>query len=76
MKKTINVKRAWGDRVTTVFVRQGHYALDPEIERAYPPADLTVAAIGDVAGLDDAALLGSRTPRGAVERSAEGRGAR
>ena len=70
------VKRAWGDRVTTVFVRQGHYALDPEIERAYPPADLTVAAIGDVAGLDDATLLGSGAPRGAVARSTEGRGTR
>ena len=25
------VKGAWGPRVTTVFVRQGHYAHDPEI---------------------------------------------
>ncbi|HSR11741.1 MAG TPA: HAD family hydrolase, partial [Thermodesulfobacteriota bacterium] len=24
------VKKIWGDRVTTVFVRQGHYALDPQ----------------------------------------------
>ena len=42
------VKDLLGDRVTTVFVRQGHYALDPEIEARYPPADVTVERIGDL----------------------------
>jgi FMN phosphatase YigB (HAD superfamily) len=45
------VKEAWGDDVTTVFPRQGHYALDAGIERRYPPADVTVERIGDLLGL-------------------------
>ena len=36
------VKKHWGLRVTTVFVRQGHYALDPKIQAAYPAADLSI----------------------------------
>jgi len=42
------VKKIWGDRVTTVFVRQGHYALDPKIIGAYPKADRTLERIGDL----------------------------
>ena len=42
------VKKAWGERVTTVFPRQGHYANDPEIVARYPPADVTVERIGDL----------------------------
>ena len=42
------VKQAWGPRVTTVFVRQGQYALDPQVLAAYPPADLTVDRIADL----------------------------
>ncbi len=42
------IKNVWRDRVTTVFVRQGHYALDPAIARAYPPADLAIERIGDL----------------------------
>lgn len=45
-------KRAWGGRVTTVFPRQGHYALDPEIRARYPPADVAVDRIGDLLGID------------------------
>jgi len=45
------VKRIWGDKVTTVFVRQGHYALDPEIIAKYPAADRTIERIGDVMNL-------------------------
>jgi len=41
------IKKAWRKRVTTVFVRQGHYALDPKIVRRYPPADLTFERIGE-----------------------------
>jgi FMN phosphatase YigB (HAD superfamily) len=46
------VKEAWGPRVTTVFVRQGHYAHDPDILARYPPADLTVDRIGDLVEYD------------------------
>ena len=42
------VKKIWGDRVTTVFPRQGHYALDEEVTNKYPPADITIDRIGDV----------------------------
>src|SRR5204863_10009568 len=42
------VKDAWGERVTTVFPRQGHYANDPEHVERYPPADVTVERIGDL----------------------------
>jgi FMN phosphatase YigB (HAD superfamily) len=45
------VKAAWGERVTTVFPRQGHYALDPELVARYPAADVTVERIGDLSGL-------------------------
>jgi FMN phosphatase YigB (HAD superfamily) len=49
------VKKVWGSSVTTVFVRQGHYALDPKIIEAYPPADLSIERIGDLMqyGLED-----------------------
>lgn len=42
------VKQSWGSQVTTVFVRQGHYALDPKILAAYPDADLSIERIGDL----------------------------
>jgi len=45
------VKQAWAKRVTTVFVRQGHYALDPEVISKYPAADKTIERIGEVLDL-------------------------
>ena len=42
------VKKIWGSRVTTVFPQQGHYAHDPTVLETYPPADKTVARIGDL----------------------------
>src|SRR5262249_43199910 len=45
------VKKIWGARVTTVFVRQGHYALDPKILAKYPPADVEIQSIGDIVRL-------------------------
>jgi FMN phosphatase YigB (HAD superfamily) len=52
------MKEAWGDRLTTVFPRQGHYALDSRNLSAYPPAALTVERIGDLVNFDRAAFLG------------------
>jgi FMN phosphatase YigB (HAD superfamily) len=46
-----DVKKIWGAKVTTVFPRQGHYALDPAIIAAYPPADISIARIGDLLNL-------------------------
>jgi hypothetical protein len=42
------MKATWGARLTTVFVRQGHYALDAELVAQYPPADVTIERIGDL----------------------------
>ena len=47
------------DRLTTVFPRQGHYALDPHNLAEYPPADLAVERIGDLINCDLSALCGS-----------------
>jgi FMN phosphatase YigB (HAD superfamily) len=46
------VKQIWGTRVTTVFPKQGHYALDPQIVATNPPADIELARIGDLAASD------------------------
>ena len=43
------MKKQWGDRLTTIFPRQGHYALDPKHTAAYPQADITIERIGDLA---------------------------
>jgi FMN phosphatase YigB (HAD superfamily) len=51
------MKKIWGERLTTVWARQGHYALDPEELAAYPPPDLTVERIADLVRYDLAALL-------------------
>jgi FMN phosphatase YigB (HAD superfamily) len=51
------IKKIWRRRVTTVFVRQGHYALDPKIMAACPPADVTLERIGDLVRCHLAGLL-------------------
>jgi FMN phosphatase YigB (HAD superfamily) len=55
------VKQVWGDRVTTVFPRQGHYARDPEALAAYPPADIGIERIGDLLEHDLPSLLARAT---------------
>jgi FMN phosphatase YigB (HAD superfamily) len=50
------VKKIWGKRVTTVFPKQGHYALDPKVVAEYPPADIELAKIGDLLTYDLAAF--------------------
>ena len=51
------MKAVLGDRLTTVFPRQGHYALDPLNASLYPAADITVEQIGDLVDVDTATLL-------------------
>lgn len=53
------MKQIWRDRLTSVFPRQGHYALDPENIAAHPPADLTIEHIGELISVDFTALLGA-----------------
>jgi FMN phosphatase YigB (HAD superfamily) len=51
------VKKAWGERVTTVFPRQGHYAHDDKEVAKYVTPDVTVERIGDLADMELPALL-------------------
>ena len=53
------MKKTWQNRLTTIFVRQGHYALDPRNIAAYPPADMTIEHIGDLVHSDLATLRGN-----------------
>jgi len=50
------VKKVWGARLTTVFPRQGHYALAPDVA-SYPPPDLTIDRIGELCDHDLPELL-------------------
>jgi len=51
------MKSICGGQLTTVFPRQGHYALDPKIVAANPPADITIQRIGDLVDYDLPALV-------------------
>jgi FMN phosphatase YigB (HAD superfamily) len=42
------MKSSLGPRLTTVFVRQGHYALAEESKSAVPAPDITIEGIGDL----------------------------
>ena len=46
------MKKVWGNRLTTIFPRQGHYAYDPYNIANYPAADLTVERIRDLVDCD------------------------
>lgn len=51
------MKPVMQDRLTTVFTRQGHYALDPAVMAAYPAADLSIERIGDLLNADIRSLF-------------------
>lgn len=51
------IKKVWGERVTTVFPKQGHYALDAKALAEYPPTDIRLDKIGDLLDCDFPALL-------------------
>lgn len=54
------VKDAWGERVTTIFPRQGQYARDAD---SYRPADLTIERIGDLVTHDLSDVLSVEVTR-------------
>jgi FMN phosphatase YigB (HAD superfamily) len=56
------VKKAWKDRLTTVFPRQGHYAHAPDVAR-YPQPDITIERIGALVDVDLPALLAAGSRR-------------
>ena len=55
------MKEAMGERLTTVFPRQGHYAMDPAGVAAYPAADISISSIGDLLDVDPRSLLGQHS---------------
>jgi len=57
------VKERWGERLTTVFPRQGHYAHAPDVGRFAAP-DVTIDRIGDLTTYDMPALLDSARRKG------------
>jgi hypothetical protein len=65
------MKEIWEDRLTTVFPRQGHYALDSGNVATYPPADITIKHIGDLITYDPAAFIDAsvRYRRSAVKKA-------
>jgi hypothetical protein len=52
-------KKIMGQRLTTVFVRQGHYAHDPKHLNGYAPADITLENIRDFVSLGAETLVTS-----------------
>jgi FMN phosphatase YigB (HAD superfamily) len=50
-------KEFWGERVTTVFPRQGQFANDPAITAAFPPADVTIDRVGKLLDADPKAAF-------------------
>ncbi len=51
------IKKIWGKRVTTVFVKQGHYAEDPGVLDRYPSADIVLDSIGNLLDYNQAGFL-------------------
>ncbi len=61
------MKQVMQDRLTTVFPRQGHYALDPAVIAAYPAADLGIERIGDLLDADICRLLAPSATRSTAQ---------
>jgi FMN phosphatase YigB (HAD superfamily) len=49
-------KKVWGEKVTTVSPKQGHYAFDPATRANYLAADVTIESIADLMKYDLRAL--------------------
>ena len=63
------VKRIWGARVTTVFPRQGHYALDPEAFGKYAVPDVTLQRVGELVDFDLKTLLAAARTAPAAQKA-------
>ncbi len=59
------LKAGWGDRVTTVYPRQGHYAFDLANDRYLGAVDITLERIGDFTTLERASF-GQRAQDGTL----------
>ena len=59
-----SLKEHWGKRVTTVFPRQGHYALDSSLLSQYPKPDVTLERIAELQNYSLDQLLSPAQQRG------------
>lgn len=57
------VKRVWNSRVTTVFPRQGHYAMDEKEVAKYPAPDVSIAHIAMLLDYELPALVTAASSR-------------
>jgi FMN phosphatase YigB (HAD superfamily) len=55
------MKEKMGDRLVSVFVRQGHYALDARTIAAYRPADIEFERIGELVHFKLPPMIASRS---------------
>ncbi len=62
-----DMKRAWRGRLTTVLVRQGHYANDAQARRDHPPAQIELSGIGELCTLDADAFVSPSSKATATE---------
>ena len=53
------IKSVWGEKVTTVFPVQGHYALDEKAVASYPAPDVKIDRIGQMLDLSRETLIGT-----------------
>lgn len=58
------MKEIWGERLTTVFPRQGHFALNVQTLGTYPAGDISLKQIGDLLPYDLPTLLAAATSDG------------
>ncbi|HSZ62710.1 MAG TPA: HAD family hydrolase [Terriglobales bacterium] len=56
------IKQHWGARVTTVFPRQGHYAMDATEVARYPKPDITLERVGELQKYSLAEILAAAGP--------------
>jgi FMN phosphatase YigB (HAD superfamily) len=63
------IKNAWGDRVTTVFPRQGKFAHDPETLAEYPAADIAIDRIEELMNFDLGDLVATTVARAIQDRA-------
>lgn len=60
------MKKTWGERVTTVFARQGKFAHDAAVVASNPPADVSVNRISDLLEYDLRRLLAGQRSISAI----------
>ena len=58
------IKGYWGEKATTVFPRQGHYALDAALVAQFPKPDITVERIGELQKYSATEMLSAAKKRG------------